>query len=376
MSGRGHRSQSPSGSQGLPTRTSSASRDSPTPVAGAAAVQATPRQLEECIHLANLASSVPYTLELPLYSGGEAGVPPGRAVDPQPGQGVGSQPREEASPQASRAANPQASQGVGPQWPLDIYRLNILREILTAERDARRGQRMVSASNLDIVRSTRPDFANQVQERGTYLIKDGTGRSQRHKEHFRRSYSPFIRDLMVARNYAPEITQVFRNEPDPTKRLQTFQARLNSLKGTTTDKAKLELFCEYVLVVDEESRELASAGHRETPSPSMTTMTTALGGPAEGGPARASCSAHAGPSNPSRKRNTSEKTIPESATGGGAARPSSNASPFARVADTRRATTDEDDAGAGARVSQDAGPTSGKDRRRRKKAPAPAPLSN
>jgi hypothetical protein len=342
-------------------------------------VQATPRQLEERIHLANLASSVPYTLELPLYSGGEAGPRPGRAVNPQPGQGVGSQPREEASPQASRAASPQASQGVGPQRPLDIYRLNILREILTAERDAKRGQRMVSASNLDIVRSTRPDFANQVQERGTYLINDGAGRSQRHKEHFLKSYSPFIRDLMGARDYAPEITQVFQNEPDPTKRLQTFQARLKSLKGTTTDKAKLELFCEYVLVVDEESRELASVGHRETPSPSMT---TALGGPAEGGAARASGSADTRPSNPCRKRNTPERTIPESATRGGAARPSSNdriASPFARVADTRRASTDQDDAGAGAgaRGSQDAGPTTtSKDRRRKKKAPAPAPLGS
>jgi hypothetical protein len=333
-------------------------------------VQATPRQLEECIHLANLASTVPYTLEFPLYSGGGASPQPG-AVNPQPSQAVSSQPREEASPQASRAARPRASQGVGPQWPLDIYRLHILREILNAERDAKRGQRMVSASNLDIVRSTRPEFASQLQGRGTYLINDGTARSQRHEEYFRKSYSPLIRDVMVARDYAPEITQVFRNEPDPTKRLQTFQARLNSLKGTTTDQAKLELFCEYVLVVDEESRELASVGHRETPSPSMT---TALGGPAEGGAARASGSAHARPSNPSRKRNPPERTIPDSATRGGAARASSNSSPLARVADTRRASTDEDDVGAGG--SQDAGPTSGKDRRRKKKTPAPAPLSS
>jgi hypothetical protein len=333
MSGRGHRPQPPSGSQGLPHSTSSASRDSSPPSAGAGAVQATPGQLKECIHLANLASSVPYTLELPLYPSGEAGPHPGRAVNPQR---VGSQSGEDASPQAGRAASPQASQGVGPQWPLDIYRLNILRETLIAERDVKRGQRMLSASNLDIVKSTRPDFANQVQERGTYLINDGTGRSQRHKEHFRRSYSPFIRDLMEARDYAPEITQVFRDEPDPTKRLQTFQARLNSLKGTTTDKGKLELFCEYVLVFDEGSRELASTGHGETLSPSTR---SALGGPStEGGAARASGPAHAGPSNPSRKRNTPEKTVPDSAAG----------------------------------CSRDAGLTSGKNRRK-KKAPVPAP---
>lgn len=354
MSGQGNRPQPPSGDKAPPKRTAPASRD---PLTRAASSSLVPR-----LNLSNLALTLPYKLELPLQLCGRVGPQLSGAPDPQHSRGAG--------PGPGRAASLQPSQGVGPHRLMDQYRFGLIKEIVLAQHSIKRGQKLLSLTLSDDLKARGINFINQATERGRLLINDGKERTTRLVQNFRYSYSPFLRDAetpgLLGQCYILEITQVFQNEADPIKRLQIFQARLDSFKSISSDSDDLiDLFCAYALVVDEERRELASAGPRQILN--LSTEGT-LGSPAEAGAARASGPAQGGSSNPSRERN-----ILGSAARGSAARTSSSGTgvtPAARVSAPRASTAE-----AAATATADAltaSPSSGRDRRRNM-APRPAP---
>ena len=156
---------------------------------------------------------------------------------------------------------------------------------------------------------------NQYRRRATFMLKESTEKITRLQEEFEASYSPLMRHVAGQQGvyYAAEIQQIFQNEPDPSKRLQILQARLNALDVDTADQGRRDLFCQYQLVVDEERRELAGVSPSRAPNPSTEV------GPAEGAADRASGSADPGPSDPSRKRRNPERSTLGRAVKGSAA---------------------------------------------------------
>lgn len=346
MSGHGRRPQPPSSNGGMPERTpSTPGHTSSLAALAAEAAKAPPSVLTSSPVHGNSFSSLPYRPGLPpqpsteaglqygrgtsLQSGGGAGpqgvsganFQPSSGIDPQydrhpafqVGRGIGLQSGGGITPQTGRGAGAQSmgapslrpSQTVSPQRQIDVFRHCLLMDIFDADSAIRRGQKFIELSNSDSLRAGGTHLVEEVRRRGMFLISTGQDRSRQFQEQFQSSYNPALRDALVLGQqripYASEISQIFQQEADPTKRIHIFRARLERFRTSpelSTDLAGI--ICQYRLAIDEDMKEAASAAHAETanaasnPIPGLHVQS--------GSASQASGSAHAGPSNPSRKR--------------------------------------------------------------------------
>ncbi|ERF69272.1 hypothetical protein EPUS_03976 [Endocarpon pusillum Z07020] len=275
MSGQGDRPQPPSRDKRMPKHTPSAHAEPSTSAARVEAARTTSAPLPINLNPANPRPSV--SPEIAVILGPCEGVLP-------------------------------ASRGVGLKRPMDLYRFWLLRDIRNNTPKVKLARERLARADSNTERLMGAYYINQYRKRAMFMLNESTNKITRLQEEFEASYSPLMRQVAGQQGvyYAAEIQQTFQNEPDPSKRLQILQARLNALDVDTPDQSRRDLFCQYQLVVDEERRELAGTGPSRAPNPSTEA------GPAEAAADRASGPADPGPSDPgpsdpSRKRRTPEK---------------------------------------------------------------------
>jgi hypothetical protein len=218
-----------------------------------------------------------------LQPSGGAGSPPGRPFISQPSAPIGVQPSRGADPQlsmdffprpsipenhlanarpdtrSSRVASSQRSQGDDGRKRMDLFRYDLLRDIYALRHMAMQGEHVLSNLLPDVTTVSEATKYAQVQARTRFLISDAKERSARLANQFRTSYCPLIRDSEVLRPeyYDPEICRMFKSHTDPRARLLILEAKAQSLRQSTIDtNDKLDLYCQYSLVIDEERNEL------------------------------------------------------------------------------------------------------------------------
>jgi hypothetical protein len=163
-------------------------------------------------------------------------------------------------PQSSNATSSLPSQTDEGRKHLDYYRFCLLRDYFTYLHIAKHGKQELKKPR-EAVNTTSAAILSPAVARLTFFVNDATERAAKLRKEFKSSYSPAIRDLNILTYfYSPEVWRVFEECRDPRKRLVTIEAKLQTLvrKVIQTD-AELDLYCEYVLVIEEESRELLAA---------------------------------------------------------------------------------------------------------------------
>jgi hypothetical protein len=163
-------------------------------------------------------------------------------------------------PQSSNATSSLPSQTDEGRKHLDYYRFCLLRDYFTYLHITKHGKQELKKPR-EAVNTTSAAILSPAVARLTFFVNDATERAAKLRKEFKSSYSPAIRDLNILTYfYSPEVWRVFEECKDPRKRLVTIEAKLQTLvrKVIQTD-AELDLYCEYVLVIEEESRELLAA---------------------------------------------------------------------------------------------------------------------
>jgi hypothetical protein len=160
--------------------------------------------------------------------------------------------------QSSKATSSLPSQVDEGRKHMDYYRFCLLRDSLAFLHIAKHGKQELEKPHADVTTSSAAVSLSQALARLNFLIKEATERAARLRQQFKLSYSPAIRDLETLTHfYSPEVWRVFEKCKDPRKRLSTLEAKVQTLvREVIKTDAELDLYCEYVLVIDEESREL------------------------------------------------------------------------------------------------------------------------
>jgi hypothetical protein len=164
-------------------------------------------------------------------------------------------------PESGRATSSQPSQGDYGRKRMDYFRLRLLRDHFVYLHIVKLGQHILSNSRPDVTTVSGAAVHAQVQARTKFLISNAKTSSASLMKQFKTSYCPAIRESKVLTQphhyYDPEICQVFKSHTDLRARLLFFEAKVQSLRRSIIDtNAKLQLYCQYVLVVDEERSEL------------------------------------------------------------------------------------------------------------------------
>jgi hypothetical protein len=165
---------------------------------------------------------------------------------------------------------------------------------------AKHGQQELSKPRSEFTRADQTALFAQAVARTDFLINDAKRRAARLRQQFSISYSPAIRELGTLTQgqyfYGPDVCKVFESYKEPRTRLHTLQAKVQMLMtGVIKTDAELDLYCECVLAIDEESREILaksafSATHHPVgqstqssqkgpPVPAASHTTASRGGP-------------------------------------------------------------------------------------------------
>ena len=214
-------------------------------------------------------------------------------------------------PQSSKATSSQPSQVGKGRKRMDHYRFCLLRDNLALLHIAKRGQQRLAVTRPDVTTTSEAAVLAQALARVAFFINDAKDRAARLRKQFKASYGPALRDLETLTQgqyfHGPEVSRVFETHKDPTVRLFALEAKLHTLmKEVIETDAELDLYCEYVLVIDEESRELlAKAALSATHSHSTKTSRE--------DPVTAAAQAH---SNETGGTQDVEPTIPAASRGG------------------------------------------------------------
>jgi hypothetical protein len=205
-----------------------------------------------------------------------------------------------ASRESSKATSSQSSQVGKGRKRMDYYRFSLLRDCIVLLHIAKHGQQELSKPRSEFTSANQTALFAQAVARIDFLINDAKQRAARLRQQFSNSYSPAMRELGTLTQgqyfYGPDVCKVFESYKEPRTRLHTLQAKVQMLMtGVIKTDAELDLYCECVLAIDEESRELLaesafSATHHPVdqstqssqegpPVPAASHTTASRGGP-------------------------------------------------------------------------------------------------